>query len=333
MNGPSGPSPGSVPVASLERLLAELGRLREPERSQWRDPVGLTGSLGPRQVLRRLLAPVAAWVTRPEAEARRELVAVTEVLVRREAERARSEDDLERVLARRLPASGPWLAGQAEAIARALGQGVAGPGRRGGRVLVADAAGVEGVAAVRAVGVDAYGIDLLGGEPLVSGVDRAGRPAGGATGYPPSPFEVRVEGLEYHLATVSDRVLGGVVLVGVPQRWPAGRLVRLAPEVARVLRPTGRLVVGWPRVAPELAGGMGRLLAGRGLPQEVWDDVLGAVGFDHRVDLEPPPGEAAGQSGEFFVYSLREEGGGSGPGTVDGLRPDAGGRGETRTPE
>jgi O-antigen chain-terminating methyltransferase len=84
------------------------------------------------------------------------------------------------------------------------------------------------------VGLEAYGVDS---DPtVVAACEAAG-------------LRATTEDLYAHLSGLSDRSLGGVFCAQVVEHLPAALLEPLFAEMARVLRPGGRLVVETPNAA------------------------------------------------------------------------------------
>jgi len=148
-----------------------------------------------------------------------------------------------------------------------------------GRVLHAECGTGRLVSAMRAAGIDAYGVDPRG--PLV---DRA--VAGGLEAFPDDPLT--------HLGAVSDGGLAGIVLSGWPDRAPQGRQRALVETLSQKLSNGGRFVLiaadpaQWARqVAPLEAD----LAPGRPLHGTTWAHLLERAGFG---GIEVTPGLPTG---------------------------------------
>ena len=159
---------------------------------------------------------------------------------------------------RHLPATAS--AGEAEdaALAHVAGQA--------GRVALVESG--DGSLLRRLVdgGLDAYGV-----EPRPDAADVAGT----------AGLEIRPDETLVHLRDVAESALGGLVLVGCPDRLPLGAQVELADLAAHVLGDGGRLaLVGTP---PDLWGRDDPVLAdlspGRPLHAATWVHLLERRGF------------------------------------------------------
>jgi len=133
-----------------------------------------------------------------------------------------------------------------------------------GRVLVADAGRGGAVAALRAGGIDAYGVEpqrALADEANVAGL------------------EVRSDSVFTHLLAVPAGTLGGVLLTGVVDRLAIGEALALADAVSTALAPDGRLAIlttapgQWARTRPPVEVD---LAPGRPLHPETWEHILSA---------------------------------------------------------
>ena len=126
-----------------------------------------------------------------------------------------------------------------------------------GRVLLADVENPTLLPALLAAGIDAYGVDP--------------NPASTADG------EVRTEDISEHVGKLADGALGGLVLVGLPDRLSVGGKVNLLSGLLPKLAPGARVVIvgtnprwwGW-KVGPVRAD----LAPGRPLDPETWRHLL-----------------------------------------------------------
>lgn len=135
-----------------------------------------------------------------------------------------------------------------------------------GRVLVGECG--DGTLLRRLVDADhdAYGLDPAGAVGLELGAG----------------LDIRHEDVVGHLRELADGVLGGVVLLGAPDRLPLGAQIELADRVADVLADGGHLALvaatpsGWAQgVEPVEAD----LAPGRPLHPDTWVHLLGERGF------------------------------------------------------
>ena len=145
-----------------------------------------------------------------------------------------------------------------------------------GRVLHAECGSGWTVQALRAAGVDAYGVDPRG--PLVDAAVAAGLEA-----WPDDPVS--------HLRAVADGGLGGLVLSGCVDRLPLGRQRLLVDLAAAKLAPGGRIVIlgvnpeRWPDAVPPLEAD---LAPGRPLHAVTWAHLLGRARFEGAATSDGP---------------------------------------------
>ncbi|HEX5266755.1 MAG TPA: hypothetical protein VFW24_08265 [Acidimicrobiales bacterium] len=143
-----------------------------------------------------------------------------------------------------------------------------------GRVLHAECGRGAMVQALRAGGVDAYGVDPRG--PLVDAAVAAGLEA-----WPDDPVS--------HLGAVADGGLAGLVLSGCVDRLPLGRQRLLVELAAAKLAPGGRVVIlavnpeRWPEAVPALEAD---LAPGRPLHAVTWAHLLGRARFENATTTD-----------------------------------------------
>lgn len=173
-------------------------------------------------------------------------------------------DDLD-LLVRDLGAVDPWASTITEVLAGVTG-----------RVLHAEAGDGALVGRLRALGLDAYGVD-----PVVDA----------------ETSEMRPQGAIDHLLVVGSGALGALVLSGVTDRVTAAAKIALAAQAADVLAPGGRVVIVatspdvWDRaVPPPLAD----LAPGRPFHPSTWQLLLERSGFEGVVIHEGPPANGVG---------------------------------------
>lgn len=144
-----------------------------------------------------------------------------------------------------------------------------------GRVVVAEVSDSGLVAHLVAQGVDAYGVG--------PGVDRH------------STLELRDESLAEHLEALGDDTLGGVVLIGSPDRLALNEQLRLLGLIAGRAMDGARLailVTDPDRWRDELGPVAADLMAGRPLHPETWAHLLererATVAATHQATSENP---------------------------------------------
>jgi hypothetical protein len=163
----------------------------------------------------------------------------------------------------RLP-EGPWEAVITEAL-----------GPSDGRVLHAECERGALVSALRARGVDAYGVD-----PVEAVIVESRLAA------------LRPDDARAHLRTVPAGSLAGVVLSGAPDRLPVAGLLELLSLTERALRPGAPVVLIAHRAGPGAAADVGAELAGRPrLQPETLMALAGGAGLT-KVAISPGPLDA-----------------------------------------